>query len=176
MKLVSNITIVFTLLIVILVGCTTVGMTARQAAITTSHVIALEDSFDKVSPIVEEHIESVKPDDRAKVRNAWNTLLTIRNEIKDDDPSQVLTNVARSQDLYQKTREAYITLRPITERLIANGTISSEDAITLQRIDERAQALDDKMQTLNSNEATVAAIRFARNVVPLVSKIVLGLV
>ena len=156
-------------------GCTTLGMSARQAAITTSHVIALEDSFDRVAPIVEEHIDAVAPEDRDEVRQAWNTLLTIRDEIHDDDPAQVLTNVGRSQDLYERARSAYMTLRPITKRLIADGTIPAEDAYALKRIDQRAQALDEKLQYLERNKAAVAALRFARDVVPMVSKILVGL-
>ena len=155
-------------------GCTTVGMTAKQAAITTSHIIALEDSFERVEPIVENNIKNVNSDDREKIRQAWNTLLTIRNEIKDDDPSKVLTNVARSQDLYERARSAYITLRPVAKNLIANNAINSENAAMLNRIDNRAQTLDEKMQTLEENKATVAAIQFARDVIPLVSKILLA--
>ena len=163
------------LTLLVAAGCTTLGMSARQAAITTSHVIALEDSFDRVAPIVEEHIDSVAPEDRDDVRQAWDTLLTIRDEIHDDDPAQVLTNVARSQDLYERSRSAYMTLRPITKRLIADGTIAPEDAFALKRIDQRAQTLDDKLQNLERNQAAVAALRFARDVVPLVSRILVAL-
>ena len=156
-------------------GCTTLGMSARQAAVTTSHVIALEDSFDRVEPIVEEHIDAVAPEDRDDVRQAWDTLLTIRDEIRDDDPAQVLTNVGRSQNLYRRSRTAYMTLRPIAKKLIANGTIPTEDAFALKRIDQRAQTLDDKLQNLERNQATVAALRFARDVVPLVSRVIVAL-
>ena len=166
---------VMSLTILVAAGCTTLGMSARQAAITTSHVIALEDSFDKVEPIVAEHIEAVAPEDRGEVRQAWEKLLTIRGEIHDDDPAQVLTNVGRSQDLYERARSAYMTLRPIAKRLIADGTIPAEDAFALERIDERAQALDEKLQHLERNKAAVAALRFARDVVPLVSKILVSL-
>lgn len=165
--------LVFTAFLTI-AGCTTVGMTAKQAAITTSHIIALEDSFEKVEPIVEQNIENVNQDDREEIRDSWKTLVTIKEQIQDDDPAQVLTNVARSRDLYERARNAYITLRPIAENLIEDGTISEVDSAMLRRIDRRAQTLDEKMKVLEENEATVAAIRFARDVVPLIGKIVLG--
>ena len=161
--------------LIVAAGCTTLGMSAKQAAITTSHVIALEDSFERVQPIVERHIDAVAKADRDDVRRAWDTLLSIRDEIHDDDPAKVLTNVARSQHLYQRARSAYMTLRPITKRLIADGTIPPEDAFALKRIDQRAQTLDGELQSLERNQAAVAALRFAREVVPLVSRIVVAL-
>jgi len=163
---------IVTIALLTVAGCGV--MSAKKTAETAGHVVALNDAFDDLEPIYEANIGKVPDAKRGPVKDAWQRLQTIRTRVEDAGPKQIASNAGRVKELYRRARRAYIMMRPVAQELMDEGKIAGADAAKLKELDRRAQELDETLGELTGNDQIAAALGFARDVVPILGKIVVA--
>jgi len=163
---------IITVALLAVVGCSVIS--GKRAAITASHVVALEDAYEDVGAIYQANIDKVPEAKRGPVKDAWATLQTIRTRVEDAGAKDIAKNAGRVEDLYNRARRAYMTMRPVAQDLIEQGKISGADAAKLKELDRRAKELDETLGDLTGNDRIAAALGFARDVVPILGKIIVA--
>ena len=151
---------------------------AKDAGLAAAHVVALEDAYDDAKAIDEAHIDDVPAKRRDKVKEAWATIEAVHQRVQDADTRKLVTNVDQARPIYAQAKQAYKTLRPVVGEMVDKGSIDGAQAAQLKRLDERARALDERLQSIdeNTSEDTAAMLKAARDVIPVIGKVILALV
>lgn len=144
-------------------GCT--AQQARDTALASAHLVALQDQYEHAARIYTANINDVPEPRRAAVQRAWAVVGVMNERLQSGDAVEVIEAVA----FYELARPAWQQLRDEAVELIASGAIADPfDVARLMEIDRRAQRLDESMQRLSEPGGRgVAGI--ASDLMPLVS-------
>lgn len=161
----------------ILAGCSVTQ--GKDTALVAANVVALQSAYTEAEAVYDAHIDDVPADQRERVERAWRSIETLHSRIDGANPRALLNDAGQATELYELARDAYTELRPVVERLVAEGVIADAERVArLREIDRRAQRLDEAVERLRSSASPtqVELLRTARDVVPLVALVVRVLV
>lgn len=151
------------LLAAVLGACT--AQQARDTALASAHLAALQTQYEHAERIYNDNIENVPAPRRSAIARAWAVVDVMNARLQSGDAIEVIEAVA----FYELARPAWQQLRDEAVELIASGAIQDPfDVARLMEIDRRAKRLDEAMKRLNEPDgASVSSV--VSDLMPLVS-------
>ncbi len=145
-------------------GCT--AQQARDTALASAHLVALQDQYKHAARIYDAHINDVPEPRRSVVQRAWAVVDVMHGRLQSGNAVEIVEAVA----LYELARPAWQQLRDEAVALIASGKIQDPfDVARLMEIDRRAQRLDESMQRLAAGNGGTSMASIVGDLAPLVS-------